>query len=98
MFLTREQIVAQANGDAQRFISVHEAYQQAKDVTTQRIYLETMEQILRHSRKVIIDSSAEGTQGIVPYLPLGELQRAPARPAPAPVAPARPGQPSITTR
>ncbi len=98
----REQIVAQANGDAQRFISVHDAYQQAKDVTTQRIYLETMEQILRNSRKVIIDSNAEGAQGVIPYLPLNELQpRAAPRPAPAPApaAPSRPGgQPSVTTR
>ena len=98
----REQIVAQANGDAQRFVSVYDAYQQSREVTAQRIYLETMEQILRTSRKVIIDSNAEGVQSVVPYLPLNELNR-PARPAPAapaaPVAPPRVStQPALNTR
>ena len=52
----------------------------APDVTLQRIYLETMERILGGSEKLIYDGggSASG-QGIVPYLPLGELT--PRRPA-----------------
>jgi len=41
-------------------------------VTRERLYLETMEQVLRDSNKVIVGS---GQQGVVPYLPLPELQR-----------------------
>ncbi|RMF11350.1 MAG: FtsH protease activity modulator HflK [Alphaproteobacteria bacterium] len=69
----REQVIARADGEASRFLAVYEAYKQAKDVTRQRIYLETMEQILKGMSKIIVDDKA-GT-GVVPYLPLPEVQK-----------------------
>lgn len=69
----REQVVAQANGEAQRFTSILGEYQQAPEVTRQRMYLETMERVLGKSDKVILDE--DGEQGVVPYLPLNELTR-----------------------
>lgn len=75
----KQQIVAKAEGEAQRFLSVYTEYAQARDVTVRRIYLETMEEILSGMNKLIIDTQATGTQGVVPYLPLNELQRS--RPA-----------------
>jgi len=80
----RLEILNRAEGDAQRFISVYNQYTLAKDITTQRIYLETMEQILRKVNKVLIDKNGGG---VVPYLPLPELRRAPggAEPSPQPV-------------
>jgi len=81
----RQQVIAQAQGEAARFVSVYNAYKQAEDVTKQRLYLETMEQILRGVNKVIIDQALSGGQGVVPFLPLNDLQRnaqPPARPAP----------------
>ncbi len=71
----RQQVSAQARGEAERFISVYNAYKEAEDVTKQRLYLETMEQILRGSNKVIIDQAVSGAPGVVPYLPLPEVQR-----------------------
>jgi membrane protease subunit HflK len=71
----RQEVVADAEGDAQRFIAVYNAYAKAPDVTTRRIYLETMEQVLRNMNKVVIDSGASGGSGVVPYLPLPELER-----------------------
>jgi membrane protease subunit HflK len=71
----KEEVVNRADGDAKRFLSVYEAYKIAKDVTTQRIYLETMEQVMRSANKVIIDKSGEGGSGVVPYLPLPEIQK-----------------------
>jgi len=54
------------------------------------MYLETMEQVLRGTNKVIIDGNGEaGANGVVPYLPLTELQRH--RPAAAPAQSAAPG-------
>ncbi len=73
----REQIVAQARGNSQRFLSVLQSYQLAPLVTAERLYLETMEEVLRDVNKVIIDSNMNGQQGVVPYLPLTELQRRP---------------------
>ncbi len=68
-----QEVVARANGEAQRFILVFDEYQEAKTVTRQRIYLETMEKILGGMNKILIDS--EATQGVVPYLPLNELNK-----------------------
>jgi membrane protease subunit HflK len=71
----REEVVNRAEGDAKRFLSVYEAYKVAKDVTTQRIYLETLEQVMRSSNKIIIDKTGDGGSGVVPYLPLPEIQK-----------------------
>ncbi|HYD32398.1 MAG TPA: FtsH protease activity modulator HflK [Azospirillaceae bacterium] len=79
----REQVINLAKGDAQRFTSIYEAYTLSKDVTVRRMYLETMEQILRGTNKVIIDQNADGGSGVVPYLPLDRLSRA-APPSPQP--------------
>ena len=70
----RQEVVNRAQGDANRFNSVYNAYVQDKDVTTKRIYLETLEEILPNVNKVIIDNEAGGG-GVVPYLPLPEVQR-----------------------
>jgi membrane protease subunit HflK len=70
----RQEVVARSEGDAQRFLAVLNEYDNSKDVTQRRLYIETMEEVLRGMNKVVIDSSAEGA-GVVPYLPLPELER-----------------------
>lgn len=70
----REKVVRDAEGEANRFNSVFEAYQSGKEVTTRRLYLERMQQLLSSTDKVIIDNGGGG-QGVVPYLPLPELQK-----------------------
>lgn len=69
----KDRVVQEAAGQAQRFISVYNEYAKAPEVTRERMFLETMEQILRDSNKIIIDQS--GGQGVVPYLPLPEIDR-----------------------
>jgi len=76
----KQQAVAEARGQSARFLKVYEEYKKAPDVTRERIYLETMERVLGNSEKLIYDGGA-GAQGVVPYLPLGELT--PKRQAPA---------------
>lgn len=70
----REQKIALATGETQRFLSVYEQYLQEKDVTTRRIYLETMKTIMEGMDKVLIDKGVGGS-GVVPYLPLNELSK-----------------------
>jgi membrane protease subunit HflK len=65
------QVVNAAEGDASRFLSVYAEYAKAPEVTRKRMYLETMEQVLGSTNKVIMDGSAN--QGTVPYLPLNNL-------------------------
>lgn len=69
----KQEVMARAKGDADRFISVYDAYAQAKDVTTQRMYLETVEQILQNAKTILL--SGKGSQSALPYLPLNELKR-----------------------
>lgn len=81
----REQVVSLAQGDAQRFAQVMAAYNQAPEITARRMYLETMQEVLGGSNKIIIDQG-KGGPGVVPFLPLQELtnqlrQQTPAAPA-----------------
>jgi modulator of FtsH protease HflK len=69
----RQEVTALAAGEASRFNSVLEQYAKSRDITVQRIYLETMEEVLKGVDKVIIDS--ENASGVVPYLPLPDLER-----------------------
>src|SRR5262245_37938602 len=70
----KTRVVQEAQGEAQRFISVYDQYAKAPDVTRKRLFLETMENVLKDSNKVIVEQK-EGSPGVVPYLPLPELQK-----------------------
>lgn len=69
----KQEVVSRAQGEASRFEAVLAAYETGQDVTIKRIYLETMEDVLTGLNKVIIDSEQSGS-GVVPYLPLPELE------------------------
>lgn len=63
----KQAAVAQATGQTQRFDSVLAAYQQAKDVTVRRMYLDAMQDLLTHTQTLIVD---DRMKGLVPFLPL----------------------------
>ena len=67
----KRQVVASAEGEASRFLAIYDEYKNAKAVTQERMYLETMEKVLAGIDKIIIDQKSSG--GVVPYLPLPEL-------------------------
>ena len=69
----KREVVARSEGDAQRFDSILKSYKNNEDVTKNRIYLETLEEILQNANKVIIDTK-QGS-GVLPYLPLPEIQK-----------------------
>ena len=69
----REQIVAAAEGDANRFLAIYNEYRKAQDVTRKRIYLETMQHVIGDANKLFLSDPNSG-KGILPYLPLNELQ------------------------
>ena len=74
-----------AAGAAQRFIALHDEYSKAKAVTRQRLYLETMEEVMGRMNKIFLDDLA-GKQ-VVPYLPLDQVLK------PRPAEPAQPAEP-----
>ncbi|MDA0786460.1 MAG: FtsH protease activity modulator HflK [Proteobacteria bacterium] len=71
----RERVIKEAQGEAARFDQIYATYQVAPDVTRRRLYIETLRDVLKGANKVIIDEGAGGGQGVVPYLPLNELNR-----------------------
>lgn len=66
----RDRVIAEAEGQADRFNAIYAEYAVARDVTRQRMYLETMERVLGRSELIILDQSGNGA---VPYLPLDRL-------------------------
>jgi membrane protease subunit HflK len=70
----KQQTVAEASGQTSRFLQVYEEYKKAPDVTRQRLFLETMERVMGGTDKIILDSK-QGGQGVIPYLPLDQLQK-----------------------
>ncbi len=71
--------VNRARGEADRFSSVYEEYRKAPEVTRQRIYLETLNDILpKVGRKIVVD---EGVRGVLPLLNLDAGRAPTSRPA-----------------
>ncbi|GAA0774036.1 FtsH protease activity modulator HflK [Roseibium denhamense] len=68
----KDQTIAEATGQSQRFTKVYEQYVNAPDVTRERLYLETLEKVLGSNNKIIIDSESSGS-GVLPFLPLNDL-------------------------
>ena len=66
----KSRVVADAEGETSRFLALAGEYQKAPAVTRERLYLETMEQVLGSSTKIIVDT--KGTGNMV-YLPLDKL-------------------------
>ena len=79
---SKQALIAEASGQAQRFLSIYQAYSNAKDVTLKRLYIETMQELLTKTPSIVVD---DRLQGIVPYLPLDSARGIggqAARPAP----------------
>ncbi len=78
----KQRVVAQAQGDSARFLSLYEQYRLAPDLTRERLYLETMQQLFQHTSKVVVDVHAANP---LLMLPLAELlgQRGSASPRPS---------------
>lgn len=70
----RAQVVNAATGEASRFTAVQAQYVKAPEVTRERLYLETMEQVLGDVQMFLMDTEQAGN-GLVPYLPLNELRQ-----------------------
>lgn len=66
----RDRIIATAEGDSARFVAVLDEYSRAPQVTRERMYLETMQQIFSNTSKVLVDSRSGSN---LMYLPIDKL-------------------------
>ena len=86
----KSRVIANAEGDASRFKQILVEYDKAPIVTRSRMYLDTMQQILSSTSKVMID--AKGDHNLL-YLPLDKLMQAAGAPVPAASSAVTPPQP-----
>jgi membrane protease subunit HflK len=68
----KARVIAQADGDAQRFRAVYSEYAKAPQVTRDRMYLDTMQQIYSNTTKILVDSR-QGNNLL--YLPLDKIMQ-----------------------
>jgi membrane protease subunit HflK len=85
----REQVINQAQGDSARFLSLEAAYKQSREITARRLYLDTMEDVLKSAGKVLVDPSGKGGLSIFPFLSVNGSAAPIAPSATAPVAPSQ---------
>ena len=69
----KQRLIATAEGDASRFRQLNTEYAKAPEVTRNRLYLETMQQVYTNTSKVLIDAKGQGN---LLYLPLDKLMQA----------------------
>lgn len=69
----RDAKIAVATGEASLFKQIYDAFEQNKSIAVKRYYLDTMKEVLSHSKVIVFDPKAN--QGVVPYLPLNELPK-----------------------
>jgi len=69
----KQKAITEAQGEAQRFNSILDQYRNAKQVTRERMYLETMQRVLGNTNKIVIENKS----GVIQYLPMPmpELRR-----------------------
>jgi membrane protease subunit HflK len=65
--------IAAANGEAARFTSRLLEYNQAKDATERRLYIEALESVLPTIKVIVMDSATSGN--VLPFLPLQEISK-----------------------
>ena len=78
----RDEVIARAKGEADRFTKLVTEYRKAPDVTRQRLYLETMQAVYSNSSKVMV-ATKDGQNNLL-YLPLDKMvegSRNPSAPA-----------------
>lgn len=71
----KQAIIATAQGETNRFLSVLAAYDQAKDITMTRLYIETLQGVLGRAQVTVLD---DRLKGLLPLLPLGPASQPPA--------------------
>ena len=65
----KSQVVSKSEGEAYRFTQILTEYLKAPEVTKERLYRETLEDVLGSTNKVIVDSSSNSLM----YLPIDQL-------------------------
>ncbi len=77
----KQRVVAQAEGDASRFKQILVEYNKAPQVTRERLYQDTMQQVMSNTTKVLVDDKQGGNLLYLPLDKLMQMTQAGAQPA-----------------
>jgi membrane protease subunit HflK len=91
----RARVIASAEGEASRFKQVLQEYNKAPEVTRNRMYLDTMQQVLSNTSKVMVDARANGN---LLFMPLDKLLAGAGAPPPATEEPPPAAAPAAAPR
>jgi len=78
----RSQVVNLAEGEAKSFLAVYNSYAKYKASTAWRLYMDSVDELMKRAGKIVIDSSGRSASPVLPYLPLQDADRKPAGGAP----------------
>ncbi len=65
----KAQVVDYATGEAASYRAIYKVYQGAKDVVGWRLYFDSIDEVLRHAKSVLVDASGKGVNAVQPYMP-----------------------------
>jgi membrane protease subunit HflK len=66
----KSQIVDLATGEAASYRAIYQVYKQSREVVGWQLYLDSMDQVLRRAKSVLVDASGKGVAAVQPYLPM----------------------------
>ncbi len=69
----KKAVISKAEGDAEKFLDIYKSYAQNKEVTSKRMYIDTMEEIYKNNNKILVDKDL--AKGVLPYLSLDKLNK-----------------------
>lgn len=70
----RAQATNLAQGEAKSFLAVYQSYAKAKDVIAWRLYMDSVDELMKRAGRIVIDASGKSTSQIMPFLPLGNSE------------------------
>lgn len=80
----REEVIARAQGEAERFTALVAEYRKAPEVTRERLYLDTMQELMSNTSKVLV--TGDKGQNNLLYLPLDKMIDGRATSTPSPIS------------
>jgi membrane protease subunit HflK len=71
----RGQVLNLAQGEAKSFLAVYASYARFKEVTAWRLYMDSVDELMKRAGKIVIDSTGRGAAQVMPFLPLQDAER-----------------------
>lgn len=68
----KDAVVLKASGESEKFNTIYAQYSKSKDITRKRLYIETMEEVMQKTKKIMVDSN---TKSVLQVMSLNDLMK-----------------------